>query len=124
MAASDRFVINVRGKGGHGAAPQQTVDAIVEAATVITSLQTIVSRSTDPLESGVVTCGTVKGGYAYNIIADNVEICGTCRSFTPQVQEMIVTRMNDICCGVARMYGGEIDVDYHCAYFLIIISFY
>lgn len=45
MAASDRFVINVKGKGGHGAAPQYTVDAIVEAATVVTSLQTVISRN-------------------------------------------------------------------------------
>ncbi len=63
-----------------------------------------------------MTCGTIKGGYGYNIIADQVEICGTCRSFTPQVQEMIKNRMNDICCGVAKMYGGEIDVDYQYGY--------
>eukprot|EP01040_Poterioochromonas_malhamensis_P011295 gene11295-12304_t len=116
MAASDKFTINVKGRGGHGAAPQFSVDAIVEAATVVTSLQTIISRNKDPLESGVLTCGTIKGGYGYNIIADQVEICGTCRSFTPQVQEMIKTRMNDICCGVAQMYGGEIDVDYQYGY--------
>ena len=116
MAASDRFVINVKGKGGHGAAPQFAVDAIVDAATVVTSLQTIVSRNKHPLESGVGTCGTIKGGYGYNIIADEVEICGTCRSFTPQVQEMIKTRMNEICCGVAKMYGGDINMDYHYGY--------
>lgn len=66
----------------------------------------------DPLESGVVTCGTIKGGYGYNIIADNVEIVGTARSFTPQTQNMIKTRMQCICCGVAQTYGGEIDVEY------------
>ena len=66
----------------------------------------------DPLESGVVTCGTIKGGYGYNIIADNVEIVGTCRSFTPQMQELIKSRMNTICCGIAHTYGGEIKVYY------------
>ena len=57
MAASDKFEIKVHGKGGHGAAPHQTVDAIVEAATLISSLQTIVSRNIDPLDAGVITCG-------------------------------------------------------------------
>ena len=57
MAASDKFEIKVHGKGGHGAAPHQTIDAIVEAATLISSLQTIVSRNIDPLDAGVITCG-------------------------------------------------------------------
>lgn len=114
MAASDRFCIEIKGKGGHGAAPQHTVDAIVEAAALVTSLQTIVSRSKDPLESGVLTCGTINGGYGYNIIADHVRIDGTCRSFTKDVQEMIKSRMHTVCCGVAQTYGGEIDLHYEC----------
>ncbi len=57
--------------------PSTTLDAIVETAAVIQGLQTIVSRNLDPLETGVVTCGTVNGGYGYNIIADHVEITGT-----------------------------------------------
>mmetsp|Transcript_101214 Transcript_101214/g.198642 ORF Transcript_101214/g.198642 Transcript_101214/m.198642 type:complete len:413 (-) Transcript_101214:145-1383(-) len=112
MASSDKFVINVKGKGGHGAAPQGTVDAIVEAAAVVTALQTIVSRNKDPLESGVVTCGTIKGGYGYNIIADHVEIVGTARTFSAQTQDLVKSRMKCICCGVAQTYGGDIDVDY------------
>jgi amidohydrolase len=114
MAASDRFDISVRGKGGHGAMPAGTVDAIVEAAAVVTSLQTIVSRNKDPTQTGVVTCGQISGGYGYNIIADHVKITGTCRSFTAETQELIRTRMCQICCGVAQTYGGEIDVDYKC----------
>jgi len=62
MAASDKFEINVGGSGGHGAAPHETVDAIVEAASLINSLQTIVSRNVDPLEASVLTCGTIQGG--------------------------------------------------------------
>mmetsp|Transcript_1909 Transcript_1909/g.4447 ORF Transcript_1909/g.4447 Transcript_1909/m.4447 type:complete len:210 (+) Transcript_1909:604-1233(+) len=112
MAACDKFTIRVHGQGGHGAAPQGTVDAIVEAAAVVTSLQTIVSRNKDPLDSGVVTCGMIKGGYGYNIIADKVEITGTSRSFTPQTQALIKERMGCICCGVAKTYGGEIDLEY------------
>lgn len=63
MAASDRFCIEVRGKGGHGAAPHQTVDAIVAAASLVSNLQTVISRNKDPLSSGVLTCGTIKGDY-------------------------------------------------------------
>lgn len=67
MAASDRFEISVHGKGGHGAAPQGTVDAVVEAAALVTALQTVVSRNKDPLESGVLTIGTINGGFSENV---------------------------------------------------------
>ena len=90
------------GKGGHGAAPQGTVDAIVEAASLVTAFQTIISRNKAPLESGVITCATIKGGHAYNIIADKVEICGTCRSFTPEVQELMKSRMNEVFIRIRR----------------------
>ena len=60
----------------------------------------------------MITCGTIKGGYGYNIIADQVEIVGTARTFTAQTQDMVKSRMSCICCGVAQTYGGEIDVDY------------
>ncbi len=116
MAASDKFEINVYGKGGHGAAPQGTVDAIVEAASLVTALQTVVSRNKDPLESGVVTCGTINGGFGYNVIADHVKISGTARSFTKSTQELIKCRMGEICCGVAGTFGGKIDLNYDYGY--------
>ena len=116
MAASDKFEIEVGGKGGHGAAPHQSVDAIVKQAALITNLQTVVSRSKDPLQSGVVSCGTVTGGYAYNVIADKVKITGTCRSFTKETQEKIKSRMECICCGIDAMYGGETSMEYSYGY--------
>lgn len=116
MAASDKFEINVYGKGGHGAAPQGTVDAIIEAASLITALQTVVSRNKDPLESGVITCGTINGGFGYNVIADHVKISGTARSFTKSTQQLIKCRMGEICCGVAGTYGGKIDLNYQYGY--------
>lgn len=112
MAATDVFELDVKGKGGHGAMPHSATDAIVTAANLVTSLQTIVSRNTDPLQSGVVTCGTINGGYAHNIIADKVRIRGTARSFTPQVQDTIKSRMGQMCCGLAHCYGGNIDMNY------------
>lgn len=116
MASSDKFEIDVRGSGGHGAMPQGTVDAIVEAAHLVTSLQTVVSRNKSPMEHGVVTCGTINGGYGYNIIADQVTITGTARAFTPEVQELIKSRMDCICCGVGATFGGEISLRYHYGY--------
>lgn len=74
QAASDRFDIKVKGKGGHGAAPHSTVDAIVEASHLVLALQTIVSRNRDPLEPAVLSVCMMKGGHGYNII------CAYCRS--------------------------------------------
>ena len=74
MAAADIFAITIHGKGGHGAAPQGTKDAVVIAAHLIQTLQTIVSRNTNPIESTVVTVGQINGGYNFNIIADNVTL--------------------------------------------------
>jgi amidohydrolase len=115
MAASDKFTVNIKGKGGHGAVPEGTVDAIVSAGTVINSFHSIVSRNVGPLQTGVVTIGTIKGGSGYNIIADKVEMTGTARSFDPAVQELMKGRMEDICCGVGKMSGGgeaELQYDY------------
>jgi len=116
MAASDKFEIDVLGKGGHGAAPESTVDAVVVAANVVTALQTVVSRNISPLEAGVVTCGTINGGFGYNIIADKVTITGTCRSFTKETQNTIEQRMNGICCGLGSAYNANINLHYHYGY--------
>jgi amidohydrolase len=116
MAASDKWEIHVNGKGGHGAAPQGTVDAVVVAANVVTALQTVVSRNKDPLEAGVLTCGTLNGGHGYNIIADKVKITGTCRSFTKDTQELMKERMRGLCCGIGQAYGAEVSLDYHYGY--------
>ena len=66
----------------------------------------------DPLESGVITCGTIVGGSGYNIIPDRVRITGTSRWFTPQTRDVIKERMQCACCGVAQTYGGDITLDY------------
>jgi amidohydrolase len=116
MAASDKFIIDVKGSGGHGAVPHKANDAIVSAANLVTSLQTIVSRNVDPLESGVVTVGTINGGFGYNIIADQVTIMGTARAFTKETQEKIKTRMVDICCGLGQMYNQNVNLDYQYGY--------
>lgn len=112
MAASDRLVINCKGKGGHGAQPQGTVDAIVMASHLVCTLQTVVSRNKDPLDPAVITIGQIKGGSGFNIISDNCELIGTCRTFTDGAKDMIVERMQGCCSGIAATFGGEIALDY------------
>jgi len=112
MASCDRFDISVRGKGGHAAAPHQTVDAIVSAANIVTNLQTIVSRNVAPTEAGVVTCGTINGGYNFNIIAEEVKISGTTRAFQPEIRDKIKERIRAICTCCASMGGGEAQVEF------------
>lgn len=117
MAASDRFKIKVHGRGGHGAAPQFANDAIITTCTLVSTLNQIISRNIDPLdEEAVITCGSINGGYGYNIIADEVNVLGTCRSFTPQVQGKIKKRMREVCCGIGAAYDTTIDFDYEHGY--------
>jgi amidohydrolase len=116
LAAADIFDITVKGIGGHGAAPQGTVDAIVVASQLVQSLQTIVSRNTDPLESTVVTVGQISGGYNFNVIADNVKLRGTARSFTETNRKMIKQRMKETVEGLSRSSGAVIELDYQDGY--------
>ncbi len=116
MAAADIFDITVKGIGGHGAAPQGTVDAIVVASNLIMNLQTIVSRSTDPLESTVITVGKIEGGHGFNIIADEVKLRGTVRAMTEKNRLMVKTRMQEVIDGVAKASSATIEMDYQDGY--------
>ena len=102
MAAADIFEITVHGKGGHGAAPQGTKDAVLIAAHLIQTLQTIVSRNTNPIESTVVTVGQINGGYNFNIIADKVTLRGTTRAYTEDNRQLIKKRMKEIIAGLIQ----------------------
>jgi len=116
LAAADMFEINIKGIGGHGAAPQGTVDAVVVASHLVQALQTIVSRNTNPLESTVVTIGTINGGHNFNIIADEVTLSGTARAYTEENRNLIKTRMTEIIDGVVKTFGAEISFDYEDGY--------
>ena len=116
LAAADMFEINIKGIGGHGAAPQGTVDAVVVTSHLVQALQTIVSRNTNPLESTVVTIGTISGGHNFNIIADEVTLSGTARAYTEENRNLIKTRMAEIIDGVAKTFGAEISFDYEDGY--------
>jgi amidohydrolase len=107
MAASDSWTLEVRGHGGHGAIPHQTVDPIVVAAQIIGAIQTIVSRNVDPQKTAVVTVGTIHGGTAFNIIPDQVALTGTIRTFDAAEREKILNRLEKLCQGVAAAMGAE-----------------
>jgi len=116
MAAADLFEITIHGKGGHGAAPQGTKDAIVIASHLVQTLQTIVSRNTNPIESTVVTIGQINGGYNFNIIADTVNMKGTTRAYTEENRQLIKTRMAEIIKGTKQVFDCTIDFEYEDGY--------
>jgi hippurate hydrolase len=90
MANVDSIDITMRGKGGHGAFPHTTIDPIVQAAELVLSLQTIVSREVKPIEPAVVTVGAIHGGSKHNIIGDSCHLQLTVRSYTDEVRTQIL----------------------------------
>jgi hippurate hydrolase len=108
MAAYDVFELVVRGRGAHGAMPHQGIDPVVTSAQIVTALQTIASRNTDPLDSVVVSVTQVHGGDTWNVIPDEVTIRGTTRSFRPEVQKSIEPAIRRIAEGIAQAHGAEI----------------
>ena len=116
LAAADMFDIKIKGIGGHGAAPQGTVDSIVIASYLVQALQTIVSRNTNPLESTVISVGKINGGHNFNIIADEVSLSGTARAYTEENRSLIKTRMKEIIQGIEKTFNAQITFDYKDGY--------
>ncbi|MBQ6001677.1 MAG: amidohydrolase [Synergistaceae bacterium] len=112
MAASDRIYITVHGRTAHGSRPDQGNDAIVSAAHVITGLQAIISRSVSPLDSAVLTIGTINGGYRYNVIPDTVKLEGTVRTLNPETQSRMPELITRTAKGIAESLGSSCDVEY------------
>ena len=112
MAASDRIFLTVHGKTAHGSRPDQGIDAITAAANVIIGLQSIISRSISPLDSAVLTIGTIHGGYRYNVIPDCVKLEGTVRTLNPDVQEKMPALITRTAQGIAEALGASCDVEY------------
>lgn len=110
MAAADIVRIILRGRGGHGALPHEAVDAIAIAGQVLSALQTIVSRNVDPQETAVLTIGTVRGGTAFNVIAETVEMQGTIRTFSPAVRETVLTRLRVLLDGITAGMGASYEL--------------
>jgi amidohydrolase len=116
MAAADRFTIHIEGKGGHAARPHDCIDPVVVSAHVITALQTIASRSADPLDSVVVSVCTVKAGDAFNVIPQTAMLLGTVRTLSPEVRDLAETRIRAIVENVCAAFGAKAEVDYDRGY--------
>jgi amidohydrolase len=111
MAGAGIFKVIISGKGGHGAAPHKAVDPILAASQVVTALQSIASRNVAPLDSAVVTIGSIHGGTAFNIIPPQVELQGTIRMFKKDVTNRVLERLEEITTGVAEAMGCSAEVD-------------
>lgn len=116
LAATDRFIIKLLGKGGHGAYPHLCKDPILAAGHMITQIHSIVSRNVPPLDSAVITIGKISGGTAFNIIPDEVELIGTVRSLTPQVREILRNRLEEEVQGIARSFGIDYQFTFNYGY--------
>ena len=116
MAAADEFFIDIIGKGGHGGIPHVTIDSIVAGSALVMQLQSIVSRSVDPLLPAVVTVGTIKGGTAQNVIAEKCQISGTVRTFDEDTRGHIRQRIESMATLTAQAYGAEATIDYVMGY--------
>jgi amidohydrolase len=116
MAAGDRFIITIQGKGGHGSSPHETVDAIAIGTQVVNQLQHLVSRQINPLKPAVVSVGSFHAGGASNVIADSAEITGTVRTFDPEVRDYIEKEMKTIVEGICGAFHATCQVSYSRGY--------
>ena len=100
---SDAIEITFKGRGGHGSAPDKSIDPITIAARFVVDVQTVISREKDPKEFGVVTIGAINGGTVGNIIPDSVRVRGTIRTYSPEVREKILAGVRRIANASAAM---------------------
>lgn len=112
MASVELAIIEIIGRGGHGARPQETVDPVVVASSIVMALQSVVSRNVDPLEAAVVTVGSIHGGLAPNVIPDSVELQITVRAFDRGVRETIRQRITALAEAHAAAYGASARIFY------------
>ncbi|MER8370977.1 M20 aminoacylase family protein [Mesorhizobium sp. M1378] len=108
-ASVDEFDIVVKGRGSHAAYPHRSIDPVVIAAQIVVLLQSLVSRSTDPLESLVISVTKLNAGTAYNIIPEHAEMAGTVRAFAPGLRDFAERQIEACAEGIARAFGAEIE---------------
>ena len=104
-SSSDSVDIVVHGIGAHGASPHKGIDPVLVASQIVVTLQSVVSRSTPPLESGVITVGAINGGTKHNIIGTRVEMQLTVRSDTPEIRTLLLDGIDRVAEGVGRSFG-------------------
>jgi amidohydrolase len=112
MASVDQFEIEILGRGGHAAAPHQTIDPVLIAAHVVTALQSLVSRRRDPLQEAVVSVTEVHAGRAFNVIPDRADLRGTVRTFGGRFFEDAPQLVEETAQGIAAAFGAQANVHY------------
>jgi amidohydrolase len=122
MASADELYITIKGKSGHGARPHHTIDPIVTSAQVILALQTLISRNLDPFAQGVITIGSIHGGFAPNIIPPEVKLVGTLRSMSREWREFAHHRVREIVNGVCASAGATADIHIDLGYPVLVNS--
>jgi len=116
MASGNRINITIQGVGGHAAWPHNTIDPVLVGSQLVVALQSIVSRSVDPLDAAVISMSMFHAGDASNVIPHTATLNGTVRTLNPRVRELIAKRVKEVCDGVAAMTGAKIDLDYRAGY--------
>ncbi len=112
MAAVDKFTIQITGRGGHAAYPHEGCDAIPIACEAVLALQTIVSRRTDPVDSAVLTVGTIQSGTRYNILSETATLTGTVRTLSEPLHRKVPRWMKQILDGVTQAHGASYQLNY------------
>jgi hippurate hydrolase len=116
MAATDHINIHIVGVGGHAARPHKSIDSVLVGAQLVTALQSVVSRSVDPLEAAVLSICEFHAGNARNVIPQTAELKGTVRSLTPEVRDLVEQRIREVVAGVAQLSGAKITLEYERSY--------
>jgi len=112
MAAVDEFDIIIKGKGGHAAMPHLGIDPIIVASQIVTTIQTVISRSTDPVDKALISITKIHGGTAHNVIDDEVKLSGTIRTFKPETRSFIEKRIEEIANGIAKAHGAGANIEF------------
>ncbi|WP_300624272.1 M20 family metallopeptidase [uncultured Megasphaera sp.] len=112
MAATDGVYLTVKGRGGHGGIPNLCVDPVVAAAAIITNMQSIIARRISPLDSAVISWGSIHAGEANHVIPDSVTMSGTVRSYRKEVQAKLKEEMERVIHNTAASYGCTADFEY------------
>jgi amidohydrolase len=116
MASGNRVNITIEGVGGHAAWPHNTIDPVLVGAQLVVALQSVVSRSVDPLESAVVSMSMFHAGDAANVIPHTATLSGTVRTLNPTVRALVAKRVKEVVDGVAMLTGAKINLDYRTGY--------
>jgi len=112
MAAADRLIIEIEGKGGHAARPHLTIDTVLVGAQIINQIQSIVARNVDPLQAAVISMCVFQAGTTDNVIPQTALLRGTARSFDPEVRDLLEERLHEVVEGTARLHGATAKLTY------------